>query len=91
MEAWVLPAVALVLFTALTIWASLLIRKKTGRVRPRGPRAVATLVVGVAAVMTCVESFAPLGRPWMPVLAGVVAGVWSLVTQALFGDKTPSR
>jgi hypothetical protein len=88
MDAWSLPALSLAVFIVMLIWASRLVRRITGRRRLRGARALVTLAVGVAVSMTLVESFVALGRPWMSVLAGVVAGLWSLIAQALFGEKT---
>ncbi len=88
MEAWSLPAASLAVFIALLIWASRLIRRRTGRSRLRGPRGLVTLAVGVAVSMTFLETFVSLSRPWMSVLAGVVAGLWSLIAQGLFGEKT---
>jgi hypothetical protein len=88
MDAWSLPALSLAVFIVMLIWASRLVRRITGRTRLRGARALVTLAVGVAVSITLVENFVALGRPWMSVLAGVVAGLWSLIAQALFGEKT---
>jgi len=41
----------------------------------------------VAVSITFLENFVSLSRPWMSVLAGIVAGLWSLTAQALFGEK----
>jgi len=87
MNAWSLPAASLVVSIALLIRASRLIRRRTGRVRLRGVRGLVILALGVAVSMTFLENFVSLSRPWMSVLAGIVAGLWSLTAQALFGEK----
>jgi hypothetical protein len=88
MDAWSVPAASLVFFIALLIWASRLVRRRTGRARLRGIRGLLTLAIGVAVSMTFLENFVSLSRPWMLMLAGVVAGLWSLIAQALFGEKS---
>ena len=84
---WLVFAVCIVALAPL----SQLVQRKTGRkgVGP-GASAIGYYVVLGAGVGTSIVLLAPLfaqGMWGMAALAGVVAGVWSVVAQAFFGEK----
>ena len=88
MNEWVVPVVSLVAFIVLLVPTSRLVQRATGRsARLRGAGLV-TLAGGVFVSMMLLGAIVPLTRPWSSVAAGVVAGLWVLVAQALFGEKT---